>query len=169
MLHRTAPTLTGNRVVLRHYTATDLDRLTEFYQSERTIHVGGTQTRDKVWREIGYDAGIWSLLGFGTWAVEERATGEFAGAVALNHPTDYPETELGWILFEAYEGKGYALEAAGMARDFAFEELELKTFVSYIDPDNARSIRLAERLGAVRDLHANTPHNEPCLVYRHSR
>ncbi len=169
MIHRTAPTLTGTRITLRHYRASDLDRLTEFYQSPRTVYVGGQQTRDKVWRELGYDAGIWSLLGFGTWAIDERATGEFAGAVALNHPTDYPETELGWILFEPFEGKGYALEAASMARNFAFDELGLDTFVSYIDPDNARSIRLAERLGAVRDFHARTPQDEPCLVYRHSR
>ena len=169
MFHRTAPTLTGTNVVLRHYKATDLDRLTEFYQSPRTAYVGGPQTRDKVWREIGYDAGLWSLLGYGTWAIDERATGEFAGAVALNHPTEYPETELGWILFEPFEGKGYALEAASLARDFAFQVLGLKTFVSYIDPDNIRSIRLAQRLGAVRDPHAGTPHDEPCLVYRHAR
>ena len=165
--HSVAPVLTGKHVVLRPYRASDLDRLTQFYQSPRAAYVGGPQTRDKVWRELGYDAGMWSLLGFGTWAIEERSSGEFAGAVALNHPTDYPETELGWILFESFEGKGYALEATRMAREFAFSTLAMTTLVSYIDPDNIRSIRLAERLGAVRDLHAKTPHDEPCLVYRH--
>lgn len=164
-----APTITGERVTLRPYRASDFDRLIAFYQTSRTAYVGGQQTRDKVWRDLCYDAGQWSLLGFGTWAIQERATGEFAGQAGLNLPSDYPEVELGWILFEAFEGNGYALEATRMAKDFAFSRLGMTTLVSYIDPDNARSIRLAERLGAVRDLHARTPHGEPCLVYRHSR
>ncbi len=45
--------------------------------------------------------------------------------------------------------------------------LGLKTLVSYIDADNAPSIRLAERLGATRDDDAPLPENERCLVYRH--
>ncbi|MEL7026999.1 MAG: GNAT family N-acetyltransferase, partial [Pseudomonadota bacterium] len=47
-----------------------------------------------------------------------------------------------------------------------FTELGLSTLVSYIDPENARSIALAERLGAVRDDEAEKPEDNP-LVYRH--
>jgi len=65
------------------------------------------------------------------------------------------------------EGHGYAFEAAEQMRDFAFGKIGLKTAVSYIDRDNARSIRLAERLGANLDSKAKTPDNDPCLVYRH--
>ena len=67
--------------------------------------------------------------------------------------------------FEA-EGKGYAFEAAIAMRDWAFQERKLKTLVSYIDPDNSRSIRLAERLGATIDEHARPQHPDD-LVYRH--
>ena len=86
----------------------------------------------------------------------------------ITHPVEYPEPELGWLLFEGHEGKGYALEAATQAKRFAFDDAGLDRLVSYIDPNNRRSIRLAERLGATRDRGAPTPGGEPCLVYRHS-
>jgi RimJ/RimL family protein N-acetyltransferase len=112
--------------------------------------------------------GQWSVLGMGGWAVEDLASGALAGEVAVHRPVDYPETELGWLLFEGFEGRGYAYEAAGAARDWAFSHLGLASIVSYIDRDNARSISLAERLGAVLDLGAPTPNGDPCFVYRHS-
>ena len=59
--------------------------------------------------------------------------------------------ELGWLLYDGYEGQGYATEAAAALRDWAFGTLGLETLVSYCDPDNAASIAVAERLGAVRD------------------
>ncbi len=66
------------------------------------------------------------------------------------------------------EGKGYAFEAANAVLDWAFLTREMPTLVSYIAPQNARSIALAERLGATRDTEAKAP-NEGDLVYRHPR
>jgi hypothetical protein len=63
----------------------------------------------------------------------------------------WSEPELGWQLQIEAEGKGYAFEAAIAMRDWAFQVRKLKTLVSYIGPDNARSIRLADRLGATLD------------------
>lgn len=169
LFHPVAPTLTGKLTVLRPHRASDIDRLAEFYQTPRSAGVGGPQSRDRTWRDLGYDAGQWALLGFGSWAIEERATGQYAGQAGLNKPDDYPEPELGWILFEGFEGKGYACEAARLARGFAFSVLGMTTLVSYINPSNERSIRLAERLGAVLDKNAPTPGGDACLVYRHIR
>ena len=44
-------------------------------------------------------------------------------------------------------GEGYATEAALACRDWAVGELGLKRLVSVIAPDNAASIRVAEKLG----------------------
>lgn len=162
-----APVLVGDKIILRPHRAVDIDALANFYQTGRADAVGGMQPRNQTWRDLGYDAGQWALRGFGSWAIELRQTGEYAGQAGLNLPDDYPETELGWILFEPFEGKGHAFEAASMARDFAFRVLRMKTLVSYISPSNIRSIRLAERLGAVPDPAAPTPPGEACLVYRH--
>ena len=50
-----------------------------------------------------------------------------------------------------------------MARDFAFDTLKLTELASYVHKDNARSIALAERLGATRTVHDDT-----MLAYIHT-
>ncbi|MGB8818056.1 MAG: GNAT family N-acetyltransferase [Rhizobiaceae bacterium] len=166
-LHLTAPVIVGERVILRPHRASDIDAIAALYQGSRAAHIGGRQSRATVWRWLGYDAGQWGLLGYGSWAVDDLKTGMFAGQVAINRPDNFPEPELGWLLFDAFEGRGLAHEAALLARRFAFEKLAMDTLVSYIAPDNHRSIKLAERLGAAVDPGALTPDGDACLVYRH--
>jgi len=72
------------------------------------------------------------------------------------------------MLFEGAEGQGIGYEAAIAIRRYVFRDLGWDTAVSYIDQDNTRSIRLAERLGAVLDTEAARPAPKD-LVYRHSR
>jgi RimJ/RimL family protein N-acetyltransferase len=147
----------------------DFEPLAAIYLSERSRYIGGKQPREKIWREFASNCGVWHLLGFGSLSIEEKATGVLVGQCGLNAPPEYPERELGWVLFDGFEGKGYAFEAATTLRDFAFNTLGWTTVVSYIDPDNARSIKLAERIGAKLDKDAATPNGEGCLVYRHNR
>lgn len=165
--HRVAPVIVGERVILRPHRASDIDAIAALYTSDRARWIGGQQNRTVAWRWLGYDVGQWGLLGFGSWAIDDMKSGEFAGQVGLNKPDNFPEIELGWLLFEGFEGRGLAFEAAALARRFAFETLGMHTLVSYIDPNNQSSIRLAERLGATLDRDAATPDGDACLVYRH--
>ena len=71
------------------------------------------------------------------------------------------------MLYDGFEGQGYATEAATAMRDWAFETLGIKTLVSYVDPDNAASAAVAMRLGANRDDKAVRP-APAVVVYRHS-
>jgi RimJ/RimL family protein N-acetyltransferase len=164
-----APVIEGARVRLRPQILADFRPLAQMYETARSVHIAGPKPSAAVWRDFASDVGQWVLLGFGGWSVEERSTGALAGYTGLNAPPEYPERELGWIMLEGFEGKGYAFEAAALARAFAFEKLGWAECVSYVDPENYRSIRLAERLGAVRDDKAATPNGDPCLVYRHTR
>lgn len=168
-VHISAPVIVGERVILRPHRASDIDAIASLYQSERAVWIGGQQNRTVAWRWLGYDVGQWGLLGFGSWAIDDLKTGAFAGQVGLNRPENFPEIELGWLLFDGFEGYGLAFEAATLARSFAFDNLGMRTLVSYIDPNNHRSIRLAERLGATLDPEATTPDGDTCLVYRHQR
>jgi RimJ/RimL family protein N-acetyltransferase len=86
--------------------------------------------------------------------------------VPLNHEYGDPEAELGWLFVEAAEGHGYASEAARAARRFAFDRLGFATLVSYVADGNARSERLARRLGAVPDA-ARHPLDAEARVFRH--
>ena len=160
------PRIETERLVLRAPRMEDFETVAAFLASDRARFMGGPYERSRAWRDYAAVMGGWVLQDFGYWAVEERGTGRLTGAVGIQHPVDFPEDELGWELYDGFEGRGYATEAARAARDWAFGPRGLPTLVSYIDPENLRSIRLAERLGAVRD-EAAVPSEPGDLVYRH--
>jgi RimJ/RimL family protein N-acetyltransferase len=61
-----------------------------------------------------------------------------------------PAVEVGWRLARPAWGRGLATEGARASLRHAFEELELEAVISIIDPENERSIRVAEKLGMRR-------------------
>jgi len=61
----------------------------------------------------------------------------------------YAQPELGWALIRAHWGHGYATEAAAAIVEWAYGRRFLERLVSLIAPDNARSQRVASRLGGV--------------------
>lgn len=136
--------------------------------SDRAKYIGGPRTRGEAWRQFAGEFGHWQIRGFGMFTICWRDTGASLGMVGPWYPIDFPEKELGWFLWPEAEGKGVAYEAALEARRWVFEDLGWETAVSYIDQDNARSIQLAERLGAVPDPDADRPDPED-IVYRHPR
>ena len=60
----------------------------------------------------------------------------------------HAQPELGWSLIRAHWGHGYATEAAAAIRSWAYEVRAIDRLVSLISPDNLRSQRVAQRLGA---------------------
>lgn len=168
-MYQVAPTLETDRLVLRPHRFEDFQPLADLFATERSRYMDGPLRPADVWRNFMCDVGQWAVLGYGAWAIELKATGTYIGQVGLNRPYHFPEDELGWLLFDGHEGHGYAFEAAKRARDFGFTELGLGTLVSYVDPENARSTALAERLGGMRDPAAKRPENDPCIVFRHPR
>jgi RimJ/RimL family protein N-acetyltransferase len=159
------PTLTTRELTLRAPALADFEPYAAFWASQRSVHEGGPRGRHEAWRDFACDVAAWTLRGFGVWTVADRA-GAALGWVGLFQPDHYPEPEIGWTLAPEAEGRGVAFAAAVAARDWAYRARGLTTLVSYIDPANARSIRLAERLGARPDPAAARP--EPGdLVYRH--
>ena len=139
-----------------------------FMASERAVQMGGPYAEDRAWGVFCHDTAQWMLFGHGALMMEDKASGTCLGQVGINHGPLFPEKELGWFVYEQAEGRGFAFEAADALRHWAFTECGLETLVSYIDRDNGRSRRLAERLGAVIDPAA--PVKDPGdLVYRHVR
>lgn len=61
----------------------------------------------------------------------------------------HAQPELGWALLRAHWGRGYATEGAAAIRQWAYEHRSITRLVSLISPDNLRSQRVAQRLGAV--------------------
>ena len=163
-------TLTTERLTLRPPEARDLESTCAFFMSDRAGYVGGPYSKGGAWRAFAAMLGHWQIHGHGMWAVTETGDDTIIGLVGSWCPGDWPETEIGWLVWEQAEGRGIGFEAARAALGYAFAVLDWDTAVSYVRPDNARSIALAQRLGAWADADAPQPHPEsdkPVLVFRH--
>ena len=143
-------TLTTERLLLRPFRDGDIDAYAAFCADPEVMRFLGDRgvlARDDAWRQMAMLAGHWALRGYGMWALEERATGALVGRAGLHYPEGWPEPEIGWALGRPYWGRGLAYESAWAAMNFAFDQLGWARAISLIDPENTRSIRLAERLG----------------------
>jgi RimJ/RimL family protein N-acetyltransferase len=107
--------------------------------------------------------GGWKTDGVGPFVIETAAgDGQVVGQAGLmifdtrgwipsswSAAGSYAQPELGWALIRTHWGHGYATEAAAAIREWARRRRSLDRLVSLISPDNARSQRVARRLGAV--------------------
>jgi RimJ/RimL family protein N-acetyltransferase len=125
----------------------------------------------------------WEDNGCGPFSIVRREDGRWLGRSGLlvwdvrtwTHATfdgagEHAQPELGWALASEHWGCGYATEAARAVREWAYTDFGLDgRLVSVIAPDNIRSQRLAERLGAspgeTVDLFDGGPH----VVWEHPR
>ncbi|MGB7261323.1 MAG: GNAT family N-acetyltransferase [Albidovulum sp.] len=162
-----APTLQTERLTLRGPEARDYEPIAAFFADDvRSRGFGGPQNRNEAWRWFASMIGHWVLHGYSFWILDTRA-GETVGMVGIWGPEGWPEPELGWVMFENGEGKGYAYEAALAVRAHAYQNLGFTTLSSNIFPGNTRSIALAERMGAVREREYDNVTHGTEIVYRH--
>ena len=143
-------TLETDRLILRMFREDDFEAYAKICADPdvmRYLGEGKPLTRSEAWRQMAMILGHWRLRGYGLWAVEERATGRLIGRIGHFNPEGWPGFELGWVLGKPYWGRGYATEGARRALEYAFTDMERDHVISLIYPDNAASIRLAERIG----------------------
>ncbi len=152
---RMTPVIETARLRLRAHRLEDFeDSFAMWSDPVVTRFIGGKpSTEQQAWsRLLGY-AGHWVLMGFGYWAVEEKATGRFAGELGFaNFKRDIAASmrdvpELGWALASPFHGQGYATEAVRAAVGWGDVRFESARTVCLIDPANLASIRVAEKCG----------------------
>lgn len=160
------PTLRTARLILRPLVMADFPAYAALMASPRAEGMGGPFDTRAAWGMFCHDVALWTLFGHGALTIEVIDSGDYIGQVGINHGPLFPEKELGWMLFDGHEGKGYATEAARALLHWGFATLGLSSLVSYIDPANARSIAVATRLGGVPDAEAPRQDKED-LVYRY--
>ncbi|MEM6972105.1 MAG: GNAT family N-acetyltransferase [Pseudomonadota bacterium] len=161
------PVIETERLRLRAPAERDLDAWIAFNRTERTRFVGGPQSPNAIWRGLATYLGHWALRGYGMWAVDLKADDTLCGMVGPWCPGGWPEPEIGWTLLASAEGRGIAREAAEASRAWVYGTLDWTTAISLIDPENTRSITLAERMGARHD--GDFTHDEFGFmrIYRH--
>lgn len=143
-------TLETPRLRLRMFRQSDFDAYADMLadpEVARYLSQGQPLPRSEAWRNMAAVVGHWQLLGFGPWAVEERASGELVGRIGPFHPAGWPGLELIWTIRRRSWGQGYATEGARAALAYVFEQMRRDRVISLIRPQNAASIRVAEKLG----------------------
>jgi RimJ/RimL family protein N-acetyltransferase len=166
------PVLETERLRLRAHRAEDHAECTAIWSDPEVVrHIGGRPfTAEEVWRRLLQYAGLWSLLGYGYWAVEEKASGRYIGDIGFAdfrrdlQPSLEGMLEFGWVLAPHAHGKGYASEAVAAAMAWAEQHRPSLRAVCIIDPVNQPSIRVAEKAGFKR-WQETTYHGSPTVVF----
>lgn len=148
------PELRTERLLLRAWRESDLDPWAALNADpEVRAHFPDVLTRERSLEAMTrYQAGL-EERGWGWWALEVRATGEFVGVAGLapvSGGTPFDGVETGWRLARSAWGHGYATEAARAAVAFGFETLGLPEVLAVTASSNHRSQAVMRRLGMTR-------------------
>lgn len=84
--------------------------------------------------------------GFGLWLVETKE-GTPAGVCGLVKREGLPGIDIGYAFLPSFRSKGYAYESASAVMRHAREALGLGRLYAIVNPDNAGSVRVLEKLG----------------------
>jgi len=165
------PVLETERLILRQDRPSDLeDRIAITSDPDFMRFVGGAYDRQENWSRIMRYVGHWACFGFGLFAVEEKASGQYVGNVGLMRferglGEDFdPYPEGAWMIAQWAEGQGYATEAMRAAIEWHERRFGVARQVCIIDPVNETSLRLARKLG-FRPYREGTNRGHPVLLH----
>ena len=165
------PELETPRLRLRAHRADDFETSAAMWGDPAvTRFIGGKpSTREEAWARLLRYAGLWGLLGYGYWAVVDKADGALVGDIGFADfrrdiaPSMDGLPEMGWVLSPRAHGKGFATEAVAAA--LAWADARFGHTACIIDPENLASIRVAQKSG-FRELAKTTFRDSPTIMYR---
>ena len=162
------------RLVLRRQVPADLDDLWALYcDPEITKHIpDAPRTRDEAREELE-----WHMNGhprnpdLGLWATVYKENGKFIGRCGLLPWTidGQQEVEVAYTIARSYWGQGLATEAAQAILQYGFRQLNLSRLVSLIEPENAPSQRVAEKIGMHFEKRVDEGEYTPFFIYSISK
>lgn len=176
----TAPTLETPRLVLRAHGAADFNEGFALWSDPEVVRfIGGRPaTSEDAWGRLLRYVGHWTALGYGFWAVIDKASGRFIGEVGLGdfHRTyDLPlpgalaeAPEAGWAFAVAAHGRGYATEAVTAALAWSDAHLAPPLTLCVVHPDNDGSLAVARKCG-FGQAETLRYRGEPTVVLRRPR
>jgi RimJ/RimL family protein N-acetyltransferase len=136
-----------------------------------TRYTGGVPgTREDCWTRFLRGFGMWEQMGFGFFAIEDKATGVFLGEAGFQErkrdivPSMEGTLETGWALVPSAHGKGLATEAVRAVLGWADAAHPGRRFTALIDAANNGSMRVAEKSG-FRWFADTTYHGMAAVLY----
>lgn len=174
-----AAVIETSRLLLRRWKESDREPFARMNADPRVMEFfPGCLSPDETDAMLARIAAHFECYGFGVFAAELRATGEFAGYIGLAVPAFdahfTPCVEIGWRLDPSFWGQGLAPEGARAVLSYAFDTLQLSELVSFTVPANTRSRRVMEKIGMTHNPaddfeHPRLPEGHPLrrhVLYR---
>ncbi|BDH12540.1 GNAT family N-acetyltransferase [Streptomyces hygroscopicus] len=147
--------LRTERLLLRGWRESDLAPWAAMNADpEVRAHFPGLLTREQSEASVARFQAALKARGWGWWAVEVRATGEFIGMTGLDPVEEampFTGVEAGWRLARPAWGHGYATEAAEAALAYGFTTLALPEILALTATTNLRSQAVMRRIGMTRN------------------
>ncbi|WP_046243892.1 GNAT family N-acetyltransferase [Hymenobacter terrenus] len=149
------PVIETSRLLLRGYRVDDYEPWIAMWQHPDYHRYLSPEPlpAEEVWKTLLRSVGHWFLMGYGFWAVEEKATGQFIGSIGFAdlkrdiEPAIGDAPEIGWVLAPGTHGKGYASEAVAAAIAWGEAHFGSVRTVCIIHPENEPSLRIAAKFG----------------------
>lgn len=173
---RVAPTLETDRLILRAHRVEDFADCVAMWRDPQVVKytIGSEAPPQRTWQRLLAYCGHWSLLGFGFWAVESRASGRYIGELGFAdfHRDSLPDfvqglPEIGWALAVEAHGQGYATEALHKVLEWGDSHLGAPRTICIIHRENHASVHLAHKLGYLTTLRDATD-SEPVMLLARS-
>lgn len=160
------------RLILKPSSINDIEKYLEMdMDPEVTQYIPGVWDGSETHISFLKESILWPYdEGLGYWSIFPKNNPSlFLGWIILApYDTDEADIEIGWRLNRFAWGKGYATEAARAIVTYAFKTVGLEYVYAYIDLENKRSIRVANKLGF--SLLSNFIYDGvPCDAYRITR
>lgn len=166
------PTLETERLVLRAYRPEDFDAHAALWADPIVTRYIGARplTREQAWTRFLRHAGLWDMLGFGFWLIEDKSSGRFLGEAGFHDlkreliPSVETTLETGWAFVADIHGKGIATETLSAIISWGENAYPDRRITCIINPDNAASRRVAEKCG-FQEFARTTYHGEPVVLF----
>lgn len=149
------PEIRVDRVRLRWLTHDDVDNLFEVFGDSEVMKYWSSPPFDRRCQAVDLVDEIHRFFErkvLFQWGIERLEDQRVIGTCTLAEPSvQNRRAELGFALGREFWGRGYAREAVEALVEFAFETLRLHRLEADVDPRNAASITLVERIGFTRE------------------
>ena len=149
---RNLPWLIGetDRCIIREMTEEDLDAVYKVYEGESvTRYMEGLyeNRQEELEYTRSYIQNAYRFWGYGTWIIERKEDRKIIGRIGFNLRDGYEEAELGFVVMEEEQRKGYAYECCKEVLQIGQKEYEFDRIQALVKEENTASVKLCYKLG----------------------
>lgn len=144
-------TVHSDRLTFTKLASSDWELIHSIYSNPTLMeHIGEPMSTDAIRRNFEKELASWSLdsTHWLTWIIRETASDHDVGLFSIcTRNREERTAEVGFILLEAYKGKGYATEALQSVISFSSDTLGFQKITAVCSEDHIASRRVLEKAG----------------------